>query len=52
MKNVGGLGLMKRRAELVAAGEERGNTYLTALKALSQNARPTPIIRRLDFAGK
>ncbi len=46
-------------AELVAAGEERiiiptvyRNNYLTALKALSQNAQPTPIIRTLDFARK
>lgn len=46
-------------AELVAAGEERiiiptvyRNNYLTALKALSQSAQPTPIIRTLDFARK
>jgi hypothetical protein len=46
-------------AELVAAGEERiiiptvfRNNYLTALKALSQNAQPMPIIRTLDFARK
>jgi hypothetical protein len=46
-------------AELVAAGEERiiiptvyRNNYLTALKALSQNAEPMPIIRTLDFARK
>lgn len=46
-------------AELVAAGEERiiiptvyRNNYLTALKALSQNVQPTPIIRTLDFARK
>lgn len=46
-------------AELVAAGEERiiiptvyRNNYLTALKALSQNAQPSPIIRTLDFARK
>lgn len=46
-------------AELVAAGEERiiiptvyrGN-YLTALKALSHNGNPVPIIRTLDFAQK
>ena len=44
-------------AELVAAGEERiiiptvfrGN-YLTALKALSLNGNPQPIVRTLDFA--
>lgn len=46
-------------AELVAAGEERiiiptvyRNNYLTALKALSQNTQPSPIIRTLDFARK
>lgn len=46
-------------AELVAGGEERiiiptvyRNNYLTALKALSQNSQPTPIIRTLDFARK
>lgn len=46
-------------AELVAAGEERiiiptvyRNNYLTALKALSQNSQPVPIIRTLDFARK
>lgn len=46
-------------AELVAAGEERiiiptvyRNNYLTALKALSQNTQPLPIIRTLDFARK
>lgn len=46
-------------AELVAAGEERiviptvyrGN-YLAALKALSQSARPEPMIRMLEFAQK
>ena len=44
-------------AELVSAGEEciiiptvfRGN-YLTALKALSLNGNPQPIVRTLDFA--
>ena len=43
----------------VMAGEERiiiptvyRNNYLTALKALSQNTQPTPIIRALDFARK
>ena len=46
-------------AELVSAGEERiiiptvfrGN-YLSALKAISLNARPQPIVRTLDFARK
>lgn len=46
-------------AELVSAGEERiiiptvfrGN-YLTALKALSLNGLPQPIVRTLDFAQK
>ena len=46
-------------AELVAAGEERiviptvyRANYLSALKALSQNGRPEPLIRMLDFAQK
>jgi hypothetical protein len=46
-------------AELVTAGEERiiiptvyRSNYLTALKAMSQNSQPTPIIRTLDFARK
>lgn len=46
-------------AELVSAGEERiiiptvfrGN-YLSALKAISLNAQPQPIVRTLDFAQK
>ncbi len=46
-------------AELVSAGEERiiiptvfrGN-YLSALKAMSHNAQPEPIVRTLDFAEK
>lgn len=46
-------------AELVSAGEERiviptvfrGN-YLSALKAISLNAQPQPIVRTLDFARK
>lgn len=46
-------------AELVATGEERiiiptvfrGN-YLSALKAMSHNAQPDPILRTLDFARK
>ncbi|NJM35821.1 MAG: hypothetical protein HC850_15255 [Rhodomicrobium sp.] len=44
-------------AELVAHGEERiliptifRSNYLSALKALSQPANPTPIVRTLDFA--
>lgn len=46
-------------SELVAAGEERiiiptvyRSDYLSALKALSQNRRPEPLIRVLDFAQK
>ena len=46
-------------AELVAADEERiviptvyRANYLSALKALSQNARPEPLIRMLDYAQK
>ena len=46
-------------AELVSAGEERiiiptvfrGN-YLSALKAISLNSQPQPIVRTLDFARK
>ena len=46
-------------AELVRSGEERiiiptvfrGN-YLSALKALSLNGQPTPLVRTLDFAQK
>ena len=46
-------------AELMSAGEERiiiptvfrGN-YLSALKAISLNAQPQPIVRTLDFARK
>ena len=44
-------------AELVAAGEERiviptafRNNYLSALRALSRNGRPEPLIRALDYA--
>lgn len=44
-------------AELVVAGEERiviptvyRNNYLVALKALTQNGQPEPLIRTLDFA--
>jgi Fic family protein len=46
-------------AELVAEDEQRiiiptvyRNNYLTALKALSQSEKPTPVIRVLDFAQK
>jgi hypothetical protein len=46
-------------AELVAADEERiviptvyRTNYLSALKALSQNGRPEPLIRMLDYAQK
>ncbi len=46
-------------AELVAQDEQRiiiptvfRDDYLTALKALSQNERPPPLIRVLDFAQK
>ena len=46
-------------AELVAADEERiviptvyRANYLSALKALSQNRRPEPLIRMLDYAQK
>ena len=46
-------------AELVAEDEQRiiiptvyRNDYLTALKALSQSEKPTPVIRVLDFAQK
>jgi hypothetical protein len=46
-------------AELVAAGEERiviltvyRANYLSALKALSQNGLPEPLIRMLDYAQK
>ena len=44
-------------AELVASGEERiviptvyRNNYLSALKALSQNGLPEPLVRTLDYA--
>lgn len=56
---VGRIARIMMNAELAAAGEERiiiptvyRNNYLTALKALSQNTQPTPIIRALDFARK
>jgi hypothetical protein len=44
-------------AELVAAGEQRiliptvyRNNYLAALRALSHNSQPEPLVRTLDFA--
>jgi len=44
-------------AELVAAGEQRiiiptvyRNNYLAALRALTQDSAPTPLIRTLDYA--
>ena len=46
-------------AELVAANEEKiiiptiyRSNYLSSLKALTHNSRPTPLIRTLDFAQK
>jgi len=55
----GRIGRIMMNAELAAAGEQRiiiptvyRNNYISALKVLSQSAKPSPIIRVLDFAQK
>ncbi len=55
----GRLGRIMMNAELVHAGEQRiiiptvyRNNYLSALRALSLNKKPEPLIRVLDFAQK
>ena len=55
----GRIGRIMMNAELTSVGEQRiiipivyRNNYISALKAISQNGLPTPIIRTLDFAQK
>ncbi|MDR2825710.1 MAG: Fic family protein [Deltaproteobacteria bacterium] len=55
----GRVGRIMMNAELVSAGEQRiiiptvyRNNYLQALRALSHNGIPNPLVRMLDFAQK